>query len=130
MPLLDVSDAILDPMFCDELTVTRRPYTTSDEGRVVATEQTFYVPAVVTQGNPSPMEQQPDDQIGKSFITVHAYDFQLYDPITGSASSYLPDIINYNGNRYIVTSVLNWSQYGNGFTMAAAMLYNVTQAQQ
>lgn len=129
-PQLDVTDAILDPMFADEISITRRPYTTGSNGRVSIAPTNLCITGVVTQGTPHAFEQQPDDQVGKAMITVHAFQFQLYDPVTGKLNSYQPDIINYNGNQYIVTKVLNWSRFGQGFTMAEAVLYEFTEAGQ
>lgn len=129
MPQLDVSDAILDPDFAERINVQRRPYTVNSSGQVViGTVQNLHPVAVVTQGSPHPLEQKPDDQVGKSSITVHAYKFQLYDVVTGKASSYQPDLVVYNGNHYLVVKVYNWSRFGQGFTMAEAELYDMTEA--
>lgn len=130
MPQLDVSDAILDPEFCERISVTRRAYTINNNGQTVVTPTNLSPIAVVTQGTPHPFEQTPDAQVAKSSITVHAYRFQLYDVITGKASSFQPDLVNYNGNHYIVTKVYNWSRFGQGFTMAEADLYDMTEAGQ
>lgn len=130
MPQLDVSDAILDPEFVDEIFITRRPYTVNDNGQVVVTPTPMQIVAVVTQGSAHPLEQKGDAQYSGPVITVHAYQFQLYDAVTGKTSSYQPDLIKYVGNVYMVTKVYNWSQYGQGFTMAEAELYTTTEAGQ
>lgn len=128
MPALDVSDAILDVEFIDTLSIIRRPYTTDSHGRVTVTPQNLTATGVVTQGSPNPFEQVADDQYGKTALTVHAYNFQLFDPTTGPLNNYQPDILVYQGNHYVITNVLNWSRYGVGFTMALASQYDFTNS--
>jgi len=131
MPMLDVSDAILDPMFCSRVCITRRPYINdaTQGGKVVITPTECFFNGVITQGSPSAFQQTADAQNAKAVITVHAYRFQLFDPITlaSTGAMYQPDLVNYNGNIYIVDRVLNWSQYGAGFTQAEASLYQMTE---
>lgn len=128
MPQLDVTDILLDPDFADVIHVTRRPYTIDVNGRPVITPQLLCPIGVITQGTPKGFEQQPDAQVGKAMITVHAFEFQFYEVETGKASSFQPDLITYNGSIYTVTKVYNWSRYGKGFTACQAELYDVTEA--
>ena len=134
MPQLDVSEAILDPDFADEICITRRPYINdaTQGGKVVITPTQCSAVGVITQGSPSAFQQAADAQNAKAVITVHAYRFQLYDPITLAATGamYQPDLITYNGNIYIVDRVLNWSRYGQGFTQAECSLYQMTETGQ
>lgn len=130
-PQLDVSDAILDPNFAEELCVIRRQYCIQKIGgnAVVCEPQKLNPIGVVTQGSSSNFRQEPDAQNATSIITVHAYQFQFYDPETIKSQNlqFHPDLIEYNGNKYIVTKVLNWSRYGQGFTQVEASLYQYTE---
>lgn len=73
-------------------------------------------------GTQQPLIMGPDASYAKNTITVHST-IQLFDPTTDTVNNYLPDIVNYNGNQYIVKKANDWSQYGNGFNMAEAELY-------
>lgn len=130
MPQLDISECLRDPMFADKVRITRRPYTVDNNGIVIVAPFDVWRIAVITQGSPHPMEQRPDAQNAKPIITIQAYRFQFYDPVTGKKNSFQPDIIHDNGNQYIVTKVYNWSRYGAGFTMAECSLYDFTEAGQ
>ena len=127
MPMLDVSDAILDPIFCQQLNITRREQITDNNGNVTVTTTTLTPIGVVTIDAPSPLVQVPDYALAKNAIVVHCT-IQLYDSVLTSGTPYQPDLVNYNGNQYIVTKAYNWSQYGRGFTMSECELYNLQNA--
>lgn len=127
--MLDVLDAILDPMFCERILVTRRIQSIDNTGRTVINTEQLNPVAVVTIGSPEKMAMTTDVEIAKNVITVHST-IRLYDPSTNSYSNvnYQPDLVSYNGNKYLVTKSYNWSRYGNGFFMSECELYNLIEA--
>jgi hypothetical protein len=124
MPFLDVSDVLLDPMFCDEIHVIRRSEAVNDSGINETTETSLYPIGVITQGSPPSVNIEPDAQHAKGAITVHCV-MRLYDV----TQSYLPDLVVFNGNRYTVERAYNWSNYGAGFFAADCELVPLVSAQ-
>jgi len=124
MPLLDVSDVLLDPLFNEQLTVIRRTEIVDNEGVASFVEQTLHPTGVVTQGNPQSVARAPDYTAARGNILVHAYNFVLRDPSTGLAS----DIVVWQGERYTVQRTYDWSTYGKGFTVAECELQPTVKA--
>lgn len=122
MPMLDVTDVLLDPDFCEEIEVTRRP-TTVVNGRTVTTPETLYFTAIVNPEQPDPFQLETDYEHAKSRISVHSPNQFL-----AASTGYLPDLIIWEGSTYIVKRVLPWSKYGAGFYSVEAELQDVTQA--
>lgn len=121
MPDLDVSFVLDDPMFNDPFTVTRRTETPGPKGRpVIGSELIPDLSGVITAENPADLMRTPEGQMMPRRIFC-ASRFIMRGPSTG----YQADIINWDGARYLVQAVLNYSRYGEGFceviaeTMAA-----------
>ncbi len=122
-PFLDVSDVLLDPDFADTVTVLRRAQTVDIHGRAVITESSIpNVLGVVTLLDPNKLVRTPEyTQAPRtiSFVTKA----RLYGPaeVPGSGGSvYQPDYIQWEGNTFLVTSVLPYTRYGAGFVEATA----------
>jgi len=113
MPLLDVSDVLLDPMFAQRLHVIRRTQSVGSDGVVAFTETILNPVGVITAGSPSNLERAPDAQVSKGTITVHST-IALLDPTSGGDA----DAILWHGTQYVVKKSYDYSDYGNGFTMA------------
>jgi galactose-6-phosphate isomerase len=114
MPDLDVSDVLLDPDFCETLTITRRPFTMV-KGIATVTPTTIS-PApvgVVYSISGDLIRQGADQQNLPNTIIVHT-PFRLRGPAQG----FLPDIVVWNGDNFAVTSVDNFSHFGSGFVSA------------
>jgi galactose-6-phosphate isomerase len=121
MPRLDVTDVLLDPDFCETLTVLRRAEGVSSKGRVTTTETTI-TPApvgVVIAQSDQPIQRGPDQQNLPRLIEIHT-PFRLRsaskDPISGAV--YQPDIIVWGGDRFVVNKTMDFSRYGRGFIQA------------
>jgi hypothetical protein len=121
MPLLDVSDIILDPDFCEFLTVYRREEVVDTKGRATVTP-VLITPApigVVEPQDDLPLQRGPDQQNLPQLLEVHSQ-FRLRsasnDPSTGK--NYQPDVIVWNGDQFLVNRVMNWSKFGKGFIRA------------
>lgn len=124
MPLLDVSDVLLDPMFAQVLTVIRRTQNVGENGVVSYTEETLNPVGVITAGSPEALKRADDAQIAKGMIVVHST-IPLRDPDGGFDA----DTVVWKGNRYVVKKSYDWSDYGNGFTAAECELLTRTTGQ-
>lgn len=113
MPLLDVSEVILDPEFAEQITVLRRPIVMV-AGRATSPKwQRYCVPAVVNSGVSALDRANGDQQSMPNKVSVHTL-FRLQGPAPG----YQPDYVVWRDDNYIVTSLDDYSRYGAGFTRA------------
>ena len=117
MPLLDVSDVLLDPDFSDTFTVYREAATVGADGRSVRTETTYSAVGVVTPDMWSTLQRSPEGSNVSETITVITQ-FRLTSSVDGSDA----DEIVWNGKRYVVIAVGDCSRYGAGFIEASASL--------
>ncbi|MFG1302717.1 hypothetical protein V5F34_01065 [Xanthobacter autotrophicus] len=117
MPLLDVSDVLLDPDFADTITVYRQAVTVGNDGRVVSTQTTFNTGAVITPDKFSTLQRMAEGSVVSETITVTTQ-FRLAPSIDG----YDADEILWNGKRYVVIAVGDCTRYGAGFIEASASL--------
>ncbi len=111
MPRLDVSRVLLDPRFCDSTLQCER-YTSSvdSKGRGVITPTVIGFAGVVTSDR--------GERLQRGVVGEHATDtisvitrFKLRDAGTGVTA----DIVRWNGLRFTVVSVNDYSTYGRGF---------------
>lgn len=123
MPNIDVTEVLLDPDFCETVTVKRIAQSVDVHGRASQTQTTFSMVAVVTAGSLSPMLRAEDYELSKNTITVHSKTL-LRAPVAGGQ----PDIVVWNGNDYVVKKSYNWSHYGAGFTAAECDLQDTVES--
>lgn len=121
MPFLDVSDVLLDPMFCGELTIYRRLQQVSNKGRSTTTD-TLVDPkpfGVVLPVDAGDLERGSDQQHGPKVLEVHT-PYRLRGASTNAPGTeqYQPDRMIWNGNSYICLRVHDLSRYGAGFIQA------------
>ena len=114
MPLLDVSDILLDPDFCEQLTVLRNPQSVANTGNAVVVPVTLNPYGVVNPNSREETLRTDDYQSARQSITVLAYNFQFFNPSNGYSS----DSVIWNGDTYAVVKVDNWMKYGIGYSKA------------
>lgn len=117
MPLLDVSDVLLDPDFADTITVYRQAVTVGSDGRSVRVQTAFNTGAVITPDKFSTLQRQAEGANVSETITVTTQ-FRL----TSLTDGYDADEILWNGKRYVVIAVGDCTRYGAGFVEASASL--------
>jgi galactose-6-phosphate isomerase len=111
---LDVTALLSDPDFTDLFAVTRRAETLDSKGRVVALRKSYpNVIGVVTPNDPSDLDRAADYDSQTKSLTVITQ-FQLRPATTG----FKPDIVEWNGDRYLVRHVSQFSHFGAGFVEA------------
>lgn len=113
MPGLDVSDALLETEMQDIIVVERRADTITDKGRSNPVSQTFRQSAVVAPASPNDLERLPEQQHMRKTIVVIT-NFRLQGPSPG----FQADVVNWKGDRFVVTLVDDFSAYGQGFINA------------
>lgn len=121
MPDIDVSDLLNDPFAAELLTILRQKETVTQKGRESNTYETITPQPVgvvqpkdtVIGGNEVTRE---DDKIYRGAALIIHTQFRLRGPAPG----YQPDVIVWQGDRYVITLVNNFSRYGAGFIYAEA----------
>ena len=113
MPLLDVSEILLDPDFVDSLVCARQTQTVDDDGIATDTPTTTPFFGVVTNNTGDLLMRLAEGSHINGSITVHSR-FLLQAGSDGQDA----DIVTWNGRSYTVTNVGDWSRFGIGFTAA------------
>lgn len=117
MPFIDVTDVLLDPDFCETFTFIRSTVGTNSFGEGYTTETSTTQTGVITQGGGDILDRTGDAEKIRGSITIHTmFGLTAGDGTTGA------DEIVWNGRRYIVDNVSDWSTYGAGFTSASCTL--------
>jgi hypothetical protein len=123
MPLLDVSDVLLDPDFFDTLVCTRNVQTVGDDGMATNTSTDTPFIGVVTSDSGDILTRMETGSRVKGSILV-CTKFRLVESAPGIDA----DIVTWDGSRYTVTTVNNYSRYGAGFVEAYCDLIPVQGA--
>ncbi|OYW34856.1 MAG: hypothetical protein B7Z41_00805 [Rhizobiales bacterium 12-66-7] len=124
MPLLDVSDVLSDPMFAQDagaIVLYRSTLSVGANGRGTRTTTTKVIPGVVTADTGDILDRTPDGQRIKGSITVHT----TYALTDGDGNTDA-DEIQWNGRRYIVSAVNDYTTYGAGYVCATCDLKQVS----
>lgn len=116
MPLLDVSEVLLDPDFADSLVCTRQSQTVGEDGLATnASADTPFI-GVVTAASGNNLVRTPEGAYTTGDICITT-PFRLRTSATGDG---VADVVTWNGTRYTVTQVNDYSRYGSGFVWAVA----------
>jgi hypothetical protein len=109
--LLDVSEVLSDPDFCEKVTVRRRQQALDEHGRDYAIETNYLnVSMVITAGSPNDLQRPEDYESFLRSITV-VTKFRL----RGQVKDFLPDVVVWRGNNFVVDALDPYPQFGNGF---------------
>jgi hypothetical protein len=114
VPRLDVSRVLLDPRFCDSTLQCER-YTSSvdSNGRGVVGQTMVGFAGVITSDRGERLIRLPEGERASDTILVITR-FKLRDAGTGVTA----DIVRWNGVRFTVVTVNDYSTYGRGFVEA------------
>ncbi|MCP9270151.1 head-tail adaptor [Xenorhabdus sp. XENO-1] len=120
MPLLDVSDVLLDPDFVDtSLVCYRNAQTTDDDGFTKNTPQDMSFAGVVTVDRALEARRMEAGQTISGAILI-VTQFRLTQGQPGLDA----DVVTYQGRKYRVTFVDPYTAYGTGFVQAHCELMN------
>ena len=118
MPLISLSHVLASPMLTDVFSVIRRAQTVSTNGRATSSSQ--LIPdksGVVHPSSYNDLKMFPDLQITGKALTIITQ-FALRSESEVAQKDYLPDIVQWHGDNFIVKQMLDWSSYGPGFVFA------------
>lgn len=116
MPLLDVSEVLLDPDFADSLVCTRQSQTVGNDGMAVNTTTDTDFVGVVTAASGNNLVRTPEGAYTTGDLCI-VTPYRLRTSATGDG---VADVVTWNGARYTVTQVNDYSRYGAGFVWAVA----------
>ncbi|MEN6629823.1 MAG: hypothetical protein ABFC42_09270 [Sulfuricella sp.] len=118
MALLDVSDILTDPDFMDTaLVCERNAQTVGNNGMATNAVTLTTFAGVVTSDNGDLLDRTAGGDRIKGNMTIHTR-----FPLDDGSSINGADIVQWNGRRYTVTVVNDWSHFGRGFVCATCDL--------
>ena len=120
MPLLDVSEVLLDPDFMDTSLVCHRQVQTVDEDNFpVNTPQVLPFSGVVTVDRALEAKRMAAGQnINGAILIVTQFRLTQGRRGDGISPALDADIVTYDGGNYRVTFVDRYTRYGAGFVQA------------
>ncbi|MNO38280.1 hypothetical protein D3C76_283810 [compost metagenome] len=111
MALIDTSELLIDPDFCDTVGLIRRSFTVSDKGRTVIEEQAAVFVLMSVQGLKAEDFVRNPDLVELNASKAFWYTGTLLPLIAGEYS----DVILWNNLRYQVCKVdEDFTNFGNG----------------
>lgn len=118
MALIDVTDVLSDPDFCDYgIICERNSQIIGEDGLARNTITKTRFTGVVTTNEGDLLDQLATGQRIKGSILIHTK-FVLKDGTVGFAA----DIVEWRAKRYTVSKVSDYSHYGRGFVCATCDL--------
>lgn len=120
MPLLDVTEVLLDPDFVDFSLVCRRQIqTTDDDNFPINTPQEIPFTGVVTVDRSLEARRMAAGQnINGAILIVTQFRLTQGSKSVNDGPNLDADLVNYNGGLYRVTFVDPYTRYGAGFVQA------------
>lgn len=120
MPLLDVTEVLLDPDFVDTTLVCHRQVQTVDEDNFpVNTAQDIPFSGVVTVDRSLQAQRMAAGQnINGAILIVTQFRLTQGMPASDTTPELDADIVTYRGRNYRVTFVDPYTAYGAGFVQA------------
>ena len=119
MPLLDLSELMDDPDFSHSFEVVRERVTANDRGRPDVAQESFPAVGSIQPAPASSTENLPEGTILGGAIDIYTR-FILTD---GSLDDDLiADTVIYKNIRFTVMSVSDYSDWGQGWVKATAVL--------
>ncbi|CAI2023657.1 head-tail adaptor [Serratia marcescens] len=114
MPILDVTDVLFDPDFCDtSLIVTRNQQTVDDDGFATNAPVKMPFAGVVTVDRSLEARRMIAGQVVTGAILI-----VTTDRLTAGQTARDADIVTYQNRDYRVTFVDPYTAYGAGFVQA------------
>lgn len=120
MPLLDMSDVLMDPDFLDMTLVCHRQIQTRDDDNFPSnTPQDIPFAGVVTVDRSLEAKRMDAGQnINGAILIVTQFRLTQGQPADGGRDALDADTVTYSGRDYRVTFVDPYTSYGSGFVQA------------
>ena len=116
MPGLDVSDVLLDPDFCESLTVTRSVQGAPTGGLTQITTSTMSLTAVIQPANSNDLQRMIDAGRTAGGVVVYA---------AGANVLQTEDTFAWQGDTYTIIGTDDWSKFGAGYVRGTAAKTNI-----
>lgn len=111
MPELDVSEALDEPLFQDHsLVVARSAETIGSNGVATVTTTETAFSGVVVQNSGDRLQRLADGTRHEDSITIYTREL-----LFARDQSRPADIVRWRGREWVVTVVMDWSTYGQGY---------------
>lgn len=121
--MLDVSDLMSDPDFCEELTIYRRTAARVNGRKSVTEAMVTPKPFGSMQPGANPdILRTMDYQTNEGVITVYT-NYPLREQTTAGP----PDILVFRGSRFEVDKVNDWGAWGAGWVQAICTSVQATE---
>jgi hypothetical protein len=117
MPTLDVTHVLANPAFSGSLSVTRNAQTVGTNGLAVNTPTVISFAGVAFPKRAATLRRDSEGARITGSIQI-VTTFALVDGRTGADA----DVVTYNGRRYTVAEIEDYSTYGAGFIIATCDL--------
>lgn len=111
MAQVDVSELLSDPTFIDPITVVTRVPTINAFG-----ENTLVDTPLVTIGSVQPASGREIQRLANALQVGNISSFWYKGVIEANVPMHYPSVVEFKGNRYQVLNVLDWSNWGAGWT--------------
>lgn len=112
-PQLDVNIVLSSPMFMDTFTVVRRNSGVNDQGRMVTVETPMPTTGIVQPSGANTQDRPKDYATGRKSCLVITQ-FRL----RAQSDGYMPDLVLWRGDDYLVETIEDFTNYGRGFVQA------------
>ena len=117
MARIDVSELLNDPDFVEQITLIKRTVSINEHGENPLTETASIIYACIQGMAGSELERQPQSARLHDTITIYTKSILQSEKESGYA-----DVVVWQGNRYQVKSVVNFKNYGVGYTQGTCVL--------
>lgn len=126
MPWMDMSSVLANAYFTDTVTVIRRMQVMNSKGEASPLIMGTYddiVSVVVPTGSNSLARNEAYENQSKAIQVIT--EFRLRGASKDAAHlNWLPDLVQWDGNTYIVKDLNDFSAFGAGFMAADCVLFN------
>ncbi len=131
MSLIDVDDVIYDPFVAGQfVTVIRRNQEVNEQGEGVEIDVTIpnVVASVTPTGDNSLVREEAFSSQEQSIKVITAYRLRGQTKEKSTGQSFLPDLVLWHNDYYIVKVVNDYTPYGAGFIEADCESIDYQQA--
>jgi hypothetical protein len=111
MAQIDVTEVLNDPDFVDQMTVVTRYPSVNSLG-----EQLFCESVVTSVGSVQPASGATIAKLPEAFRVANIRSFWFKGNIIATSPGKYSSIIEYNGQRFQVQVVFDWTNWGAGWT--------------
>lgn len=110
MGQIDVSDILADPELVDALTIIRRTPTVNNFGQNILSER-----SEPTFGCVQPASGKTLQRLPEALRIANVSSFWVKGQIISDGSCQYPDVILYQGSRYTVQIIFDYTNWGDGW---------------